>query len=51
VGAPPWDGVDLLEVAFNVRDKGLHPSIPEDAPEMLKSVMKLCFQQSTQNKG
>jgi len=44
-GTPPHNEgfADKLQLALKIRDEGLHPSIPDNAPELLKEVMKACF--------
>jgi serine/threonine protein kinase len=42
-GQIPFDGVDLLTVATNIRDHGSVPEIPLDCPDFLIPVIQQCW--------
>jgi len=42
-GKKPHADRDLLDVGLEIKLKGLHPEIPDDAPDVLKEIMTGCF--------
>lgn len=39
----PYDGENIMEVALQIRDKGLHPTIPIGCPPLFKEIMERCW--------
>lgn len=42
-GKDPFPGMDLITVAMSVRDKFLHPKVPDDCPEWLRELLERCW--------
>lgn len=40
----PHIGEDTLNIAIKIRDSGFTPTITNDCPEVLKEIMKMCWQ-------
>jgi serine/threonine protein kinase len=42
-GKDPFPGKDLLTIAMEVRDKNLHPNVPEECPDWLNNRLESCW--------
>lgn len=42
-GKPPFDDMDTLEVAVNVKNNGMHPAIPNNCPIWLRDLLLRCW--------
>jgi len=48
--AIPHADRDLMEVGMAIRDKGLTPQIPDDAPEYMSDLLKRCFSRAPEDR-
>jgi predicted Ser/Thr protein kinase len=46
----PHTETDIIDVAVQIRDKGLVPKIPENCPPLLRDVMLLCWKQQPEER-
>jgi tRNA A-37 threonylcarbamoyl transferase component Bud32 len=39
----PYEGENIMEVALQIRDSGLHPTIPKECPPLFREIMERCW--------
>jgi hypothetical protein len=46
----PHKDLDLFDVGTRIRDEGLTPKIPEDCPQKLRQLMKMCWKKNPERR-